>query len=293
MGPADERDRKSLTFEQAEGAEPIPSQLQLKELSPALRSALWALVYQELQGSSVSRGIGPQILAAPWHTILYVDHVYRQHRPADEFTIRSDDHVARLKKVFLDGNYVRVFGFLQYVLRRQDRPYQFEKIVAGLLRSSKAAYTVVDGNTIVPIGSEEDRKAVERAFVDLVAKEFNGARSHLKAAAEKLTAGTYADSVRESVHAVHSVVLVLEPTATELGVGLARLEASIKIHGALKAGLKSIYGYTSDAQGIRHPLIDEPVAPVDDTDALFMFGSCAAFVSYLIGKARKAGHIKT
>jgi hypothetical protein len=35
-------ERKKLTFEQAEGAEPLPTQLKLKELSPLLRSALWA-----------------------------------------------------------------------------------------------------------------------------------------------------------------------------------------------------------------------------------------------------------
>jgi hypothetical protein len=30
-------------------------------------------------------------------------------------------------------------------------------------------------------------------------------------------------------------------------------------------------------------------AQVDETDALYMLGSCAAFVSYLINKARQAG----
>jgi hypothetical protein len=30
------------------------------------------------------------------------------------------------------------------------------------------------------------------------------------------------------------------------------------------------------------------MANVDETDALFMIGACAAFVSYLIGKARSA-----
>ena len=34
-------DRKKLTFEHAEGAEPLPSQMQLKEVSPQLRAVLW------------------------------------------------------------------------------------------------------------------------------------------------------------------------------------------------------------------------------------------------------------
>jgi hypothetical protein len=40
---------------------------------------------------------------------------------------------------------------------------------------------------------------------------------------------------------------------------LARLEASAKIHGALKSGFGSIYGFTSDEKGIRHPLLDDCV----------------------------------
>jgi hypothetical protein len=68
-------------------------------------------------------------------------------------------------------------------------------------------------------------------------------------------------------------------------------EGKIKIHRALKHGFGNIYGYTSDEKGIRHPLLDDEKANVDEADALFMIGACAAFVSYLINKARSAGLI--
>lgn len=42
-------------------------------------------------------------------------------------------------------------------------------------------------------------------------------------------------------------------------------------------------------KGIRHPLLDNAKAEVDEADALFMIGACAAFVSYMINKARLAG----
>jgi hypothetical protein len=57
----------------------------------------------------------------------------------------------------------------------------------------------------------------------------------------------------------------------------------------MKAGFGSLYGFTGDAKGIRHPLLESAAAQVDETDALFMIGACAAFVSYLINKARAAG----
>ena len=41
-------DRKRLTFEQAEGVEPLPTQLRQKEMSPLLVAGLRELVYQSI-----------------------------------------------------------------------------------------------------------------------------------------------------------------------------------------------------------------------------------------------------
>ena len=60
----------------------------------------------------------------------------------------------------------------------------------------------------------------------------------------------------------------------------------------MKSGFEKLYGYSSDEKGIRHALLDDPAAQVDETDALFMIGACAAFVSYLINKARNADLLK-
>ena len=145
-----------------------------------------------------------------------------------------------------------------------------------------------DNAVISPIGSEAEREAIAKAFADLVDAEFEGARAHLRNAAQHLTAGEFADSVRESIHAVEATARVLEPSAA-LNSALGRLENSAKIHKALKHGFSSLYGYTSDEKGIRHPLLDDGTARVDETDALFMIGACASCVSYLINKARTAG----
>ena len=82
---------------------------------------------------------------------------------------------------------------------------------------------------------------------------------------------------------------MLDPSAGVLSDALAKLEQKISIHSAMKKGFNSLYGYTSDEKGIRHALLDDSTAKVDEADALFMFGACAAFVSYLINKARLNG----
>jgi hypothetical protein len=81
----------------------------------------------------------------------------------------------------------------------------------------------------------------------------------------------------------------LEPSAKTLAPALAKLEKSVRIHHNLQAGFGQLCNFTSDEKGIRHPLLDKPEPQVDETDALYMLGSCAAFVSYLINKARQVG----
>ena len=79
-------------------------------------------------------------------------------------------------------------------------------------------------------------------------------------------------------------------TSAELSKALKKLEQRTPIHGALKKGLISIYGYTSDGDGIRHALMDEP--NLDQEDAIFMLVTCSAFINYLIVKADKLNLLK-
>jgi hypothetical protein len=287
MSNDDLQRQKDLTFEQAEGIEALPRQLLPKEVSPELRAKLWQVIYLFLSSAHFSMA-GESSLLAPWEGIFYAMHVHRDHRMADEFTNDFSRLVRKAKTVIENGDYAAVFGWIQWVLRRADKPLGFTEAIESALVAGRSAYHVFDGDTIAPVGSDAERETLERAFADLAATEFNGARAHLRKAAEELTAGRYADSVRESVHAVEASARVLEPSAA-LNSALARLENSAKIHKALKHGFANLYGYTSDEKGIRHPLLDDGTANVDETDALFMIGACAAFVSYLINKARTAG----
>lgn len=191
--------------------------------------------------------------------------------------------------MFFHGNYRGVLGFIQWILRAQNSGSNLHEHVEAALRESRAAYRVFDSDTIVPIESDAEEQTLKLAFADVTASEFRGARSHLREAGSKLTEGDYAGSILESIHAVEAVARVLEPGAQTLGPALSKLEKSIRIHPALRTGFSNLYGFTNDEKGIRHPLLDKPGAQVDETDALYMLGSCAAFVSYLINKARQVG----
>jgi hypothetical protein len=282
IGMASEyEDRKRLTFEQAEGAEPLPSQLKLKDISSELRARLWRVFY----------GLFPQsqYLGGTFEELFYDWHVTHQFKADDDFSDQTKRWINEVKLIFTYGDYIRIFGFIQWVLRHPNKPTMLEIPVEAALRASRAAYAVIDGDTIIPIGSDAERETLEHAFADLAASEFHGARAHLRNAGSELTAGEYGPSIRESIHAVEAVARVLEPSARALAPALAKLEGKVRVHHNLHVGFCQLYNFTSDEKGIRHALLDEREAKVDETDALYMLGSCAAFVSYLINKARHAG----
>lgn len=285
--------RKSLTFAQAEGVAPLPSQLQPKQISKQLRSLIWLAILTTVQTrpvDSVYRNRG-EAVSGDWLEILTDHFVLVQHKPIDDFNINWDYQKDILKNLIWEGEYVGIFGFLQYVLRHRNRPNNFAKLIENALNESRAAYILVDRDTFVPKQTVEEAETFVAALTDAESAGLKGARQHLVAAAGACSTGRFADSVRESIHAVESVAVQLAPGTKELGPALKKLDDAKAIHGAMKAGFASLYGFASDEQGIRHSLLDRDAASVDEADALFMLGACAAFVSYLINKARASGII--
>jgi hypothetical protein len=151
------------------------------------------------------------------------------------------------------------------------------------MEEEHCAYRLIENN-IVPIASEEEGRAIYSALEVTSRPGLGGARAHLLKAGSSLTTGQYADSVRESIHAVESVARSLTGEAS-LQKALAEISKKHPMHPALKQGFNNIYGYTSDANGIRHPMIGDEAAMVGEVEAIFMLSSCAAFVTYLANVA--------
>ncbi|MDX1921541.1 MAG: hypothetical protein SFW65_00240 [Alphaproteobacteria bacterium] len=278
--------RKELTFAQAEGVDELPRQLRRDEISPELRAMLWLLIHTDLQqGKYFSRFDNNFHLSAKWEKLLHRKHIFVDHKMVDEFISDPSVLISKVKKIINSGDYVEVYGFLQWVLRENKEAIDIEKVKLILKRTHAAYRLIEDPPTFIPISSEEEVGAINQAFLDLRAQEFDGARTHLRTAAQNLTSGGYADSIRESIHAVESVARLLGGT-NSLGGALQKLKSKKAVHPALEKGFGALYGFTSDEKGIRHPLLDDATSAVDETDAIFMIGACASFVSYLINRTR-------
>jgi hypothetical protein len=157
--------------------------------------------------------------------------------------------------------------------------------VNDVLQSNVSAYRLV-GNKVVQMTSDIEIRTVEAALATpnaAVQEHLGQALAHLSDR-ENLD---YRNSVKESISAVEAIcaTIVGKPHAS-LGDALTRIETKVSIHAAQKEAFQKLYGYTSDAQGIRHALSGE--APLTADDAKFMLVSCSAFIEFLISKADQA-----
>ena len=111
--------------------------------------------------------------------------------------------------------------------------------------------------------------------------------SHLEQALNLLAdrkSPDYRNSIKESILAVEATCqLITGNSKATLGQVLGEIEKKVDIHPALKSSFSKLYGYTSDADGIRPALLEE--SNLNFEDAKFILVSCSAFINYLKSKA--------
>lgn len=150
--------------------------------------------------------------------------------------------------------------------------------------NEKMGYRIID-NQIVDITNESEIEEIEEA----IDSNFNTVNDHIQKSLELYSDRKnpdYKNSIKESITAVESMCCIICGENVELGKALGRLEKNgIYIHGAMKNGFQSLYGYTSDESGIRHGGTEDK--EVTEEDAKFMLITCSAFVNYLKVKFNK------
>lgn len=149
------------------------------------------------------------------------------------------------------------------------------------MERENAGYRFVDGK-IIEISSSDEVSEIETAIEK--STPFYGVKQHLSRAISLLSdreKPDYRNSIKESISAVESLCKKVsgEENAT-LGEALKILEKKGKLHPALKSAFSSLYGYTNDADGIRHALTSE--SGLTKSDARFMLISCSAFINYVV-----------
>jgi hypothetical protein len=273
------------TFSERTGLKPVRSVLQKDSMDDALRNRLWNVVtesvWNQFSHRYWSESAGDSFFKRLWHS-----H-YRE--PTDQ---RPHDYYSAIQEVrnrYFRWEWNEVYDFIEFVARNHP-PDQFVRGCNYILERELSAYRFVN-ETLVPITSDQELEAIQNALE--LKDVFKPVRVHITAAvklfADRKTPD-YRNSIKESISAVEAVCSIIVGSSATLAQALKKLEdKGVPLHAALKSAFSSIYGYTSDADGIRHALLNE--STLDFDDAKFMLVSCSGFIYYLAAKASKAGAI--
>lgn len=182
-----------------------------------------------------------------------------------------------LKDYFLRCPWHEVYDLIEWFIQDDDSLMGDDDItfVNNILERDNSAYRIV-GRTVAEITDQNEIKSIE----DALAIPVEPIRQHISTALHFLSdreSPDYRNSIKEAISAVEaSCRQVTGMPAATLGEALKKIP---DLHPALQRSFLALYGFTSDSNGIRHALLDEP--NLTYSDAKFMLSTCSAFVSYL------------
>jgi uncharacterized protein with PIN domain len=273
--------------------------MQIRSMDDGLRNKLWNILlvcfwrmlqeydridYDQKESNSEKNNVKSLV------KLLWFSHF---KKPFNELYGHWPKDYQYIKERFFSYHWYEVYDFLEFIARRYKNNSTLEEFINfcnNAFEEEFSAYRFV-GLTIVAITSETEIEAIEEALMYkdklmLVSIHIEKALIHLSDRENP----DYRNSIKESISAVESICcLVSDKSNTTLGEALNTIEKNQKVdlHPALSGAFKKLYGYTNDANGIRHALSNK--SNLDFEDAKFMLVSCSAFINYLKGKAIKAG----
>lgn len=271
-----------MLFSQRRGLRSASKALQLEGMDDALRNSLWSGLYdlyfaQFNNSSGVHDTYFNELFAEYWLSLF--------KRPTDTIPPAGYLLVKELRSQWFGSTWYDAYDFLEFSVKNGPSYVapELRQFSNGILERENSAYRFVS-DELVPITNEAEIEAIESASESGLSAVDTHIQNALALLADRKNPD-YRNSIKESISAVESAAkLISGQSKAALKPALDALAALHPIHAALRKGFESLYGYTSDAQGIRHALMDEP--SLDFDDAKFMLVACSAFVNYLIGKTK-------
>lgn len=291
------------SFSQRMGLEPAEKPIQLNDLDSRSRNKLWNILHIHLWSlwSESDWEETVQQYQNRQSTLALVDYIWHEFYglSTDDMPSFSVSHnsvtYGDIRKAILNGPWNKAFDLLQFITINInsyfDSKYKLpEKLCQGfnaVLRQENVGFRFIN-KIVAPISNELEIECIEDTLtvpLDSVRKHFKTALVHIS----NRDNPDYRNSVKESISAVEAICQVISgKQKASLGECLNIIKAKHALHGAFEKSLRSLYGYTSDGEGIRHSLNDKATGITAD-DAKFMLVTCSAFVNYLVSLAATDG----
>lgn len=278
-----------MDFSQRMGYLPASKVIQTESIDKDLRNTLWnilsACYWNKFYGAYGSNAVE----GSNYHA--FIVRLYANHY---KFTIDTipwawDNILEELRTQVLQGEWHRVYSLIEFIYENapefDDNSEEFIFMCNEAFTRENSAYRFVNG-LLTPVTSKDEIEEIELAIKN--SDIYSGVRTHLESSLSMLTNKLnpdYRNSIKESISAVESIAKHLTGnTSTTLGSALSELEKHHKLHPALKSAFSSLYGWTSNADGIRHSLME--VDNLTLADARFMLICCSAFINFAIDSTK-------
>lgn len=274
-----------MLFSQRKGFKPVKNTIQSDSVDTDLRCALWDAIHlcilkEYKNGSLIDCIEGSNLdllFKRYWH--LYFK------RPVDSIPQSIHMGIESIRDYFFKCKWFEIYDFIEFTIKNcpEKLSKHFRDFCNETLEREKSGYRFVNFQ-LVDISSPKEIESIEEAIKK--SSKFYGVQEHLKTSLVFLSDRKnpdYRNSIKESISAVESLVkVVTKDEKGTLGSALKVLRKNNDLHPAFEKSLSILYGYTSDADGIRHSLLEK--SSLTYTDAKFMLVTCTAFMNYIIGK---------
>jgi len=275
-------------FSQRHGFKTVKNIIQVNDMDDDLRNGLWNVL-----DLYYWRPVDVQALRSDerMHDLFIKLWLHYFKLPIDTIEYNWRDAYKEVRDYFFDCKWFEVYDFVEFIANNYDSRSTNENFMTScnvILERELSGYRFI-GEKITPITAEEEIAEIEKALEST--DSLRPVVIHLKEALKLFSdrkSPDYRNSIKESISAVEAMSnLIVGKDKATLGEALKTITGKVELHPALQKAFGNLYGYTSDAEGIRHALLDEP--NLDFEDAKFMLVSCSAFINYLKVKSSKAG----
>lgn len=275
-----------MRFSQKKGLTTVRTVIQKDSIDDALRNKLWNVINISVWDRYQSTGIRSFTRSSnigPLFCILWNDFF---GQPIDTIPEYFNEAVSFMRKSYFNFQWFEVYDFIEFIAQNLPRfldPNRFCTLCNSVLEEEKSAYRFLKSQ-LIEMTSDVELEAVEAAIE--TGTRFPGVEAHLRTAIKHLSdrkKPDFRNCIKESISAVESLCKAVsgDPKAT-LNKALAVLEGKRKLHARLKTSFSALYEYSSDADGIRHAMLEEP--KLSFVDAKYMLVVCSGFINYVTGK---------
>lgn len=227
-------------------------------------------------------------MSAIYSQIQRLWHSYFK-KPIDTIPKTWEKTISEVRYYFFDAEWFEVYDIIESLLNIISNPNVFREFCNKVLARENSAYRFID-DKISPISSSTEIESIETVLA--TTELLPGIHAHLQQALHHLSdrkSPDFRNSIKESISAVEGICKYLTGNdKVTLGEALAILERADVLHPALKSSFSSLYGYTSNADGIRHAMMDTP--NLTYIDAKYMLVVCTTFINYMLGKVSDIGY---